>query len=67
MTKVAKLVYVSLLTRVVVDENASEEDIIDASRLKFVKKINEELGENIEMIQDDTECPYEEGEEEFGD
>lgn len=56
--KVAKLVYISLATRVVVDENATEEDILNSARPKFIVKVQEELGENLEEILDDTECPY---------
>jgi len=58
--KVAKLVYANLLTRVIVDENASEEEIIEVSKEKFIDKIKTELGENIEEIEDDTEVPYDE-------
>ena len=57
--KVAKLVYLNLLTRVVVDEDATEEEIIKASRHKFIDKVSDEsFGENIEDIVDDEECPY---------
>lgn len=59
MSKVAKLVYISLATRVVVDENATEDEILNAARSKFIVKVQEELGENLEEILDDTECPYE--------
>lgn len=58
MTKVAKLVYVSLATRVVVDDTATEEAILDEVRGKFIEKIRTELGENLEKIVDDTECPF---------
>lgn len=58
MSKVAKLVYVSLMTRVIVDQNASEEEIIEAARVKFLDKVKTELTENIEEIIDDEECPY---------
>lgn len=56
--KVAKLVTISLTTRVVVDEDASEEEIIELSRKNFFDKINLELSENIEEIYDDEEMPY---------
>jgi hypothetical protein len=58
MAKVAKLVMVSLMTRVVVDENDTEEQIIEASRLKFLSKIENELGEHIELIENDEEVPF---------
>ena len=58
MSKVAKLVYISLATRVVVDENASEEDILNTATLKLIEKINNEIGEHVEDIVDDEDCPY---------
>lgn len=58
MGKVAKLVYVSLATRVVVDEDATEEQIIDAAKHRFIDKLNTEIDEHIESIEDDVECPY---------
>ena len=56
--KVAKLVLVSLMTRIIVDENASNEDILDIARPKFMDKVRDELGENLEDIIDDLEMPY---------
>jgi hypothetical protein len=58
MGKVAKLVYVSLVTRVVVDENASEADILELAGVKLAEKIQNELTEHLESIEDDIECPY---------
>jgi hypothetical protein len=58
--KVVKLVYVSLMTRVVVDDNATDEQIVEAARSKFIDKVTNELFENLEDIVDDTECPYDE-------
>lgn len=58
MVKVAKLVAVSLMTRVVVDESSTDKEILDAARPQFMEKITSELGENLESIEDDTECPY---------
>jgi hypothetical protein len=58
MAKVAKLVYLSMVTRVIVDEDAREEEIVEAARNRFIDKINTELGENTEEIEDDIECPY---------
>lgn len=58
MSKVAKLVAVSLLTRVVVDDTATEEEILDAARPRYFDKVRTELGDNLEYIEDDTECPY---------
>jgi len=58
MAKVAKLVYVSMVTRVIVDEDATEEQIINVAQYKFMDKVQTELCENLENIVDDTECPY---------
>ena len=57
--KVAKLVYVSMVTRVIVDENASETDILIQAQSKFIEKIENEIHEHLEEIIDDEECPYE--------
>lgn len=61
MALVAKLVSIVLITRVVVEEDATDEQIVDASRARFLEKVHDtSLGENIEEIKDDTECPYDE-------
>jgi hypothetical protein len=57
MKKVAKLVYYSFVTRVVVDDDATEDDIIIESKRKILEKANNELSENLEDIIDDEECP----------
>jgi hypothetical protein len=56
--KVAKLVYLNLVTRVVVDENATEQEIIDVAKERFIDKIDLEIDEHIDDIVDDVECPY---------
>jgi hypothetical protein len=56
--KVAKLVYVSFMTRVIVDEDATEEEILGAARPNFIEKVQTELSENLEEITDDTEMPF---------
>lgn len=59
MTKVAKLVAFSLLTRVIVDKDATDEEIIAAAYPKIQDKIdNRELGDNLESIDDDEEVPF---------
>jgi hypothetical protein len=58
MSKVAKLVSVSLMTRVIVDENASESEILELAGIKLSEKIQNELTEHLESIEDDIECPY---------
>lgn len=56
---IAKLVAVSFLTRVIVDENATTEEILEASKQGFIAKVvNSELEDNLEYIKDDTECPF---------
>jgi hypothetical protein len=58
MSLVAKLVYVTLATRVIVDENASESEILELAGIKLSEKIQNELTEHLESIEDDIECPY---------
>jgi len=57
MKKVAKLVSYSFMTRVVVDEDATQDEIIRASKRLMKLKVDTELGENLEDIDDDEECP----------
>ena len=56
----AKLVYLSLMTRVVVEDDADDETVMDIARQKFADKIQYEYLENVEDIQDDLEMPYDE-------
>lgn len=55
--KIAKLVLASLMVRVVVDENATDDDIIKASNVKFHRLVDDSLGDNVERISDDVEMP----------
>jgi hypothetical protein len=58
--KVAKLVYVSLVTRVVVDENATEQEIMELAVPKLSENLMDSPFENLEDITDDLECPFDE-------
>ena len=58
MAKVAKLVYFSLMTRVIVDEAATDEEIVEACRPKIRQIIKDDLHENLESIEDDEEMPF---------
>ena len=63
MAKVAKLVCVSLMTRVIVDDNLSEEEelaeIAEQVRKQCVDKIkNDGIGDHLESIEPDEECPF---------
>lgn len=58
MTKIAKLVTISLTVRVIVDEDATEEQIIDAAKPKMRAMLNEEVLDHLEKIKDDKECPF---------
>lgn len=59
ITKVAKLVAISLLTRVIVNENATQEEILAESKKKFQAKLdNNELSDNLDYIDNDDECPF---------
>jgi len=57
----AKLVTISLMTRIVVEDNATEEQILEATKCKFIEKVQTEIGEHVEDISDDVEMPYGEG------
>jgi len=65
MGKVAKLVYVSLASRVVVDEEATFEEIVKAAKSNLVYRVTNELGENIEEIIPDEEMPYDPSSDDF--
>jgi len=54
----SKLVYVSLVTRVVVKDDTSDDLILECAKVKLIDKIKNELHENVEEIVDDVECPY---------
>ena len=54
--KVAKLVYVGFITRVIVDENATEEQIVEAAKPFFISNMEADWESSIEKIEDDTEC-----------
>ena len=57
--KKAHLVYVSIATRVVVDENATEQDIIKLANAQIIDNIIADgIFENVEEVLDDDECPY---------
>jgi len=58
MAKKAKLVTFSFITRVVVDEDASDEQIVEIAKSKIQDKLdNNELMENLDDIKDDLEIP----------
>lgn len=62
--KVAKIVTISLSTRVVVDVDATDEDIVADAESQFRSKIdNGEAFENLDNIRDDDEMPYSEDDE----
>jgi hypothetical protein len=55
----AHLVYVSMATRVVVDENATEQDIIKLANAQIINNIIADgIFENVEQVLEDNECPY---------
>ena len=57
--KKAYLVHVSLATRVVVDENTTEQDIIKLANANILDNIiNDGIFENVEEVIEDEECPY---------
>lgn len=58
MSRVAKLVTITLTTRVVVDENATENDIMALALPRLTDKLINEPFEHLEEIIDDIEVPY---------
>ncbi len=58
MAKVAKLVTVSPIVRVVVEESATDEQIVDAAQSQFFEIMRADIMEHLEEITDDTECPF---------
>lgn len=59
MGKVAKIVVVSLATRVIVDSDATDEQIMPIADKHFKDMINNgETLQNVVSIYDDEECPY---------
>ncbi len=61
--KVAKLVSVSVMTRVIVENTASDEEIMEVALIKLSENLMNSPNENVDEIKDDTECPYIMGEE----
>ena len=51
--KVSKLLEYSITVRVIVDEEATYDEIIIASRPKVIDVVNNELGDNLIDIEDD--------------
>ncbi len=62
--KVAKLVRVSLVTRVIVDVDATEQEIMELAVPKLSENLMDSPFDSIDEIVDDTECPYEVSEDE---
>jgi len=63
MGKIAKLIGVSLMVRVIVEDNLSEEEELDAIATNVRKKcvdqiLNDGIGDHIESIEEDEECPF---------
>ena len=56
--KVAKLVRVSLVTRVIVEDTASEQDILELAIPKLSESLMDNPYQSVDEIVDDTECPY---------
>jgi len=61
--KKAFLVRASFVTRIVVDENATEQEKLEVAATKISEKATYEFNENLESIEEDNECPYDPEEE----
>lgn len=65
MKKVAKLVTVSTVVRVIVDENATQEQIYEKAMPQIINSlVSDGIFDHLESIKDDTEMPYMEPAEE---
>ena len=64
MSQVAKLVRVSLVVRVIVDVNATEQQIMELAVPKLSETLMDSPYQHIDEIVNDTECPFVEGEDE---
>ena len=63
MAKVAKIIQVSVFTRIIVEDGLTEEQelevIADTVKERCHSIINESgIGDLIDSIEEDTECPY---------
>lgn len=57
--KVAKLVYVTFLTRVIVEDTDTDEQIVSVAKKGIQAQMdNDEVFENLDKIEDDKECPF---------
>lgn len=59
--KKAYLVWVCLGTRIVADEETTDEEIMDAAREKLHRKFDQEPYDHFEDFEEDEEIPYGEG------
>lgn len=59
----AILVTATFTTRVIVGDNADEQDAIAMAQIGFEQKVRQDLTAHVTEIVADTECPFEEGEE----
>lgn len=58
MANVAKIVWASVATRVVVDDTATDEQIWAVAKDNLARNLVDNGLEGIESIQDDKELPY---------
>jgi hypothetical protein len=56
--KVAKLVTVNMTVRIIVDENATDDEVIQRSLMPFKYQVNENLATHISLIEPDVENPF---------
>ena len=54
-----------MVTRVVVDEGASDEEILREAKPRFAFKVANELGDNVDEIIPDEEMPYDPSSDDF--
>ncbi len=54
----AKLVYATVITRVIVEDDATEDEIIKAAKPRLISNLTLDTSELIEKIKDDIDSPY---------
>lgn len=65
MNEVAKLVTITLTTRIIVDDNATDDDIMALALPRLSYKLTHEPFEHLEGIVDDNEVPYDNAWDEY--
>lgn len=58
MAKVAKIVWVSLGTRVIVEEGDTDEQVWEKAKSNLIESLSNDGMSHVEEILEDKECPF---------